>query len=223
MKTWEMTQEFGLEGRSRDLFGVAGESRSWWNTVPFDTAPAAAHIPDGPGGVGGSALTNEYLSAAWYELQIVLNSGNHQHRDRAPVDWVYLIGQFRDLYLQSHEPDPVRLLVAVTKALQSTDAHLGPDNYSKGWRPDQNVDPRIMISSDWAPFFKPLPLEIRRAITESLLAAWMEKTMRCPITRYLPLPCSNTTTSRARTAISAAAECGRQRNNSVPLASQTIS
>ena len=188
VKTWEMTQEFGLEERGRDLGVSASVSRSWCNTVPGDTAPAATHIPDGLAGVGGSALTNEYLSASWYELQIVLNSGNHKHRERTPVDWIYLIGQFRDLYLQSHYPEPIRLLIAVTKALQSTDAELGPDNFREGWRPDQNIDPRIMISSDWAPLFKPFPLEIRRAITESLLAAWMEKTLQYPITKYLPLP-----------------------------------
>jgi len=91
------------------------------------------------------------------------------------------------MYLE-HNPEPVRLLVAVTKALQSTDSHLGPDNYSEGWRPEHNVDPRIMINSYWAPFFNPFPSEIKRAITESLLAAWMEKTLRYSIVEYLPLP-----------------------------------
>ena len=187
VKTWEMTQEFGLEGRGREFFGANAESRTWCNSVPGDTAPAAANIPSGPNGVGGSALSNEYLSASWYELQIILNSGNHQHRDRTPVDWVYLIGQFRDLYLETKYPEPVRLLVAVTKALQSSDPHLGPGDYDQGWRPDQNVDPRIMISRNWALFFRPFPPGVRRALTESLLAAWMEKTLKYPVTEYLPL------------------------------------
>jgi len=187
MKTWEMTQEFSLEGRGLDLLGRAAESRTWCNTILADTAPSATHIPNGPNGVGGSALTNEYLSATWYELQIILNSGNHQHRDRVPLDWIYLIGQFRDLYLQSQNPEPVRLLVAVTKALQSTDPHLGPDDYSQGWRPDQSIDPRIMVSPNWVSFFKPFPVEIRRALAESLLTAWMDKTQQYPITKYLPI------------------------------------
>src|SRR6267378_3724266 len=160
VKTWEMTQEFGLEERGHDFFGTTADSRSWFNTIPADTAPSAVHIPDGAAGAGGSALTNEYLSACWYELQIVLNSGNHQHRDRGPVDWVYVIGRFRDLYGQTHQPEPARLLVAVIKGLQSTDAHLGPDDLSQGWRPDQNIDPRIMVSPIWAPIFKPLPIEV---------------------------------------------------------------
>jgi len=39
VKTWEMTQEFGLEGRGRELFGTTGESRTWLNTIPAATAP----------------------------------------------------------------------------------------------------------------------------------------------------------------------------------------
>ena len=187
MKTWEMTQEFGLEGRGRDLFGTTAEPRAWCNTILADTAPSAGHIPSGPSGVGGSALTNEYLSASWYELQIILNSGNHQHRDRTPVDWIYLIGQFRELYLRSHNPEPIRLLIAVTKALQSTDPQLGPDDYSQGWRPEQSIDPRIMVNPNWMPIFKTVPFEIRRALTESLLTAWMDKTQQYPIAKYLPV------------------------------------
>ncbi len=188
MKTWELTQEFGLEGRERDLKGYPAEARVWGNTIPANTAPVAVHIPNGPAGVGGSALTNEYLSASWYELQIILNSGNHRHRDRSPIDWVYLMGEFHDLYLQSHHPEPVRLLVAITKSLQSTDPQIGPDNFGEGWRPDQGVDPRIMISAFWEPIFKPLPPEVRRGLTESLLAAWMDKNLQYPIAKYLPLP-----------------------------------
>jgi hypothetical protein len=187
VKTWEMMQEFGLEGRGRDLFGLSAEPRTWCNTIPAETAPSESHIPDGAAGVGGRAVTNEYFTASWYELQIILNSGNHQHRDRGPVDWVYLIGRFPDLYVQTHHPEPTRLLVAVIKALQSTDPHLGPDDLRQGWRPEQNIDPRIMISRVWAPIFKPVPKEVHRALTASLLAAWMDKNLQYPIAKYLPI------------------------------------
>ena len=190
VKSWEIMQEFGLEARGADIFGQAADSRTWFNTIPADTAPSATQIPSGPNGVGGSALTNEYFSASWYELQVILNSGNHQHRDRGPVDWVYLIGRYRDLYAQTHQPEPARLLVAVIKSLQSTDPRLGPDDLKQGWRPDQNVDPRIMISPAWVPIFKPLPIEVHRALTASLLAAWMDKNLQYPIPKYLPMGAS---------------------------------
>ena len=184
VKAWEMTQEFGLEGRGRELFGATGESRTWFNTIAAATAPAAANIPDGPSGMGGSALTNEYFNASWYELQVLLNSGNHRHRDRSPVDWVYLIGEFQDLYRENRRPEPARLLVAVIKAMQSTDPRIGPDDRAQGWRPNQNVDPTIMVSEAWQPMFEPLSSDAKRAITESLLAAWLDKNLQYPLGRY---------------------------------------
>jgi len=184
VKTWEMAQEFGLEGRGRELFGVTGESRTWFNTIPEATAPATVNIPDGPAGMGGSALTNEYFDASWYQLQMLLNSGNHRHRDRLPVDWVYVIGRFLDLYRESRRPEPARLLVAVIKAMQSTDPSIGPDNRAQGWRPSQNVDPTIMVSAVWAPIFQPFSGDTKRAITESLLAAWLDKNLQYPLARY---------------------------------------
>jgi len=187
VKTWEMMQEFGLEGRGRDLFGTTADSRTWCTTIPFETGPSSVHIPDGPAGVGGSGLTNQYFSASWYQLQIVLYSGNHQHRDRGPLDWVYLIGAFLDLHAQTHQPEPARLLVAVTKALQSTDPRLGPDDLRQGWRPDDNVDPRILISPVWQAIFKPLPGEVHQALTTSLLEAWMDKNQQYPVEKYLPI------------------------------------
>ena len=192
VKTWEMMQEYGLEGRGRDFFGSTADARTWCNTIPIETAPSAENIPDGPSGIGGSALTNEYFNASWYELQIVLNSGNHQHRDHNPLDWVYVVRRFLDLYGQTHQPEPTRLLVAITKALQSTDPHMGPENLSQGWRPDQNIDPRIMISPAWSPIFKPMPTEVHRALTASLLSAWLDKNLQYPIADYLPLSAGHT-------------------------------
>jgi hypothetical protein len=75
----------------------------------------------------------------------------------------------------------------VIKALQSTDPHLGPDDFKQGWRPEQNIDPRIMISPLWAPVFKPLPVEVHRALTTSMLAAWMDKNLQYPVAKFLPI------------------------------------
>ena len=184
VKTWELTQEFNLETRGRELFGPDGEPRTWLNTIPEAAAPATVNIPNGPSGMGGNALTNEYFNASWYELQILLNSGNHRHRDRTPVDWIYVIGRFLDLYRESHRPEPARLLLAVAKAMQSTDPRIGPGNRAQGWRPEQNLDPSIMISETWAPIFQPLSPDVKRAITQSLIAAWLEKNFQYPVSQY---------------------------------------
>ena len=48
-----------------------------------------------------------------------------------------------------------------------------------------------MISADWAPIFQPLPPEVRRAFTTSLLAAWMDKNLQYPLAKFLPLQGGN--------------------------------
>ncbi len=175
VKTWEIVQSDDYRH---------GATRAWPNVIPSATAPSDTHIPDGPSGMGGSALTNEYYSNAWYELQIILNNGNHQHHDRAPVDWIYVIGHLLDLERQSDRPEPGRLLVAIIKAIQSTDPNLGPTNIAEGWRPDQNIDPRIMISEKWASEFRSLPDDLRSSLTEAFLSAWLDKTLRYPTVSY---------------------------------------
>jgi hypothetical protein len=184
VKTWELTQAFQLEDRGRELFGETADARTWLNTIPAATAPATVNIPDGPVGMGGSALTNEYFDSSWYELQILLNSGNHRHRDRRPIDWVYVIGRFLDLYRESHHAEPARLLVAVIKSLQSTDPRLGPEDGAHGWRPRQGIDPTILISDTWAAQFQPLDAAVKRAITEGMLAAWLDKNQQYHLVRY---------------------------------------
>jgi len=184
VKSWEMAQEFDLEKRGREYYGPDGESRTWFNSIPEATAPAAVGIPSGPNGMGGSALTNEYFNSAWYELQVLLNSGNHRHKDRTPVDWLYVIGSFQDLYRVTRKPEPARLLITMIKSLQSTDARVGPEFVDRGWRPARNVDPAIMVHDRWAPIFQPIPAEVRRAITESFILAWLEKNRQFALDRY---------------------------------------
>ena len=184
VKAWELTQEFGLEGRSQALCGDKGVGRTWFNTIPAETAPAATAIPDGPNGMGGSALVNEFFDNAWYELQLLLNNGNHQHQDKRPIDWVYFMGRFLDLQKESHRPEPGRVLVAVIKAMQSTDPGIGPENQAQGWRADRGVEPAIMVSPTWAPVFEPLPKDVKTEVTQSLLEAWLDKNTQYPFPRY---------------------------------------
>ncbi len=177
VKTWEITQRFNLEGTE------AGP-RFWLNTIPASTAPAEVGIPDSPSGMGRAALTNEYFNNAWYEVQVLVNDGHHRHHGRLPIDWVYFAGHFLDLQRLSDRPEPGRLLVAVVKAMQSTDPMIGPDNYAEGWRPETNIDPRILVSKEWEPVFRTIPGDVKQAITESLLSAWLDKTLQYPSTSY---------------------------------------
>jgi hypothetical protein len=179
VKTWEISQLHGLEG--------AGGEVLWNNGVAADTAPATVNIPDSANGMGGSGLTNEYFNNAWYELQMLLNDGGHQHRGRGPVDWVYMVGHERELERWSRVPEPGRVLVTAIAAMQSTDREIGPQDKAKGWQPDQTIDPRMMIAPEWNETFAGLPAAERRAITQAWLRAWLEKCTSYPVVKYFHL------------------------------------
>jgi hypothetical protein len=70
------------------------------------------------------------------------------------------------------------------KAMQSTDPRVGPEDVAQGWRPNQNVDPTIMVDAAWAPMFQPISADAKRAMTESLVAAWLDKNLQYPVGRY---------------------------------------
>lgn len=44
-----------------------------------------------------------------------------------------------------------------------------------------------MVDPKWRPIFSALPADLKRALTESLLSAWMDKNLQYPIGKYLPL------------------------------------
>jgi hypothetical protein len=186
VKTWEITEKFELESGGPGTQRVLGSTyrESWLNATPAATAPASAHIPDGPNGMNGSTLTNEYFDNAWYELQILLNDGDHRHHGRGPVDWVYMAGRVHDLERTSGRSEPGRLLVMAIKAMQSTDPKLGPENLTEGWRPEFNLDPRVMIAPDWRSTFSALPTDQRKAIADAWLSAWLEKNSQYPTASY---------------------------------------
>ncbi len=166
VKTWEMQQESGMEGKGAVI---------WRNTVAAETAPAAVGIPNDARGMGGAALKNEYFSNAWYELQMVLNGGGHQHHGRKPVDWVYIAGHERELQRLSGLAEPGRMLVTAVAGMQATARRVGPEDTAEGWRPDQMLNPRMMVAPGWQETFAGLDAGERRAIAEGWVRAWLGK------------------------------------------------
>jgi hypothetical protein len=180
VKTWEISRVYGLEGGR-------GSNIVWKNAAAAETAPAVANIPDDANGMGGSGLTNEYFNNAWYELQMLLNDGGHQHHGRGPVDWVYIAGHERELERWSKRPEPGRVLVTAIAAMQSTDRTIGPQDKERGWQPDQTIDPRMMVAPEWSETFAGVPPPERRAITQAWLSAWLDKCTSYPVAMYFHL------------------------------------
>jgi hypothetical protein len=179
VKTWEISQLYKLE--------AAGGGVVWNNVVAAETAPATVNIADNANGMAGSGLTNEYFNNAWYELQMLLNNGGHQHHGRGPVDWVYIAGHERELERWSGVAEPGRVMVTVIAAMQATSPTIGPQDNAKGWRPEQTIDPRMMIAPEWSETFAGLPAGERRAIAQAWLSAWLEKCTSYPVVEYFHL------------------------------------
>jgi cytochrome c553 len=179
VKTWEISHLSGLEDTGGDVI--------WANVVAAATAPATVNIPNNANGMAGSGLTNEYFNNAWYELQMLLNNGGHQHHGRDPVDWVYVAGHERELERWSGLPEPGRVLLTAIAATQSTDPKIGPHDNARGWRPDQTIDPRMMVTPEWSETFAGLAPGERRAITQAWLSAWLEKCTSYPVVTYFRL------------------------------------
>ena len=41
-----------------------------------------------------------------------------------------------------------------------------------------------MVSETWTPIFRQIPADARRALTESLLAAWLDKNLQYPVAQF---------------------------------------
>ena len=179
VKSWEISHQYGLE--------ATGGHVVWSSVVAAETAPATVNIPNSANGMAGSGLTNEYFNNAWYELQMLLNDGSHQHHGRGPVDWVYVAGHERELERWSGVAEPGRVLVTAIRAMQSTGQTIGPQDNANGWRPDQNIDPRMMVAPEWSQTFAGLPAGERRAIAQAWLSAWLKKCTSYPVAAYFHL------------------------------------
>jgi hypothetical protein len=113
---------------------------------------------------GSVETTDEYLNNAWYQLQSVVGS--------AKLDWPYLARHLRDLQRVSGRPEPGRLIAMLYQAFES------------GEPPQRNLDPRILVAPEWASAFAPLDPAAKKALTESLLNAWLDTRQRYPPTAY---------------------------------------
>ena len=90
VKLWEVKQAWGLEDESVRVYGAGSDRRSWLGVARqvFDLAPHLAG-DEKAGFVFQDATVGNYTSAAWYELQAILNSGNRHGGTNVPVDWNY--------------------------------------------------------------------------------------------------------------------------------------
>jgi len=136
VKSWEINQEFGLEGLARSVFlNPQADSRAWLNNFLFFTSPNMLHIPRGFPGIGnGLVSTFVYDSFIWYHAQLILNNSNKAQIGTSPIDWGYVYGFIHEMGLNDSPGQTGMNYLWQIKALQISNNGIGPDKTDgTGW------------------------------------------------------------------------------------------
>jgi hypothetical protein len=185
VKTWEFMQEYQLEGYGPVVFGSTyGEPRTWFSDAAFRSSPFMLHIPSNTTGIGGSALTNEYLSSAWYQVQLTLDDSNHASAGTNPIDWGYVYGKLANLYQVSGNPEPLRLVEYLTRGMQVGDNGIAPNTLNSGWSPNQNADISRLVHPTFFPMFNSLAASTTQQILQAMLQSWLTKSSQYTPAQY---------------------------------------
>jgi cytochrome c553 len=171
VKLWELMQEFGLEGLGPEIHGPRAQPRSWFPRWPFlaEQAPFAARVPNDARGIGGRAITNVYLTNAWYELAAILQGGNRITERHAPVPWVQVFGLVGDLRRLTKTDEPYRFFRLLVRATQEADNDRPPG--PAGWNLEL-ARPFFLTLADWERENWDAPRD--RALRSRMIAAYLE-------------------------------------------------
>ncbi len=173
VKTWELNQEFGLEGMPQVPFGSKANIRGWYGSDAFNTSPFILHMPAGPGLGNGSAVSEVYLSFIWYHVQLILNDGQGSETDNRPIDYGYVLGRIKDLSSAANDMPAAYLEMAwFVKALQEeTLDGIGPNVPEGGWDP-QWTAPEPLVDAAWDIIWTGMSPSTRTTLTQAYLQAW---------------------------------------------------
>jgi hypothetical protein len=142
VKSWEINQDFGLEGEARSVFGAnAPSARAWYSNQSFLSSPFFLKMPstNAPGIGNGSYVSFEYSSFIWYQTPLILNDGNGLAQGTTPIDWGYTIAYLVGTLAWNAGPQGPNLPRTGTagllfewlaKALQGAGVGIAPSNTS---------------------------------------------------------------------------------------------
>jgi len=203
VKTWELMQEFGLEGQQRLLFPSSRDSRGWMANSAFDASPHILKLPRNNTGIGdNSALMYPYFSMAWYHVALVLFNGNHSDGlDRSgqrPIDWGYAHGFVTELQRAGTSPVPGNALLTLwlVKGMQTADNTLKPNaSGTTGWSPRTSGDLSRMVAPGSMPGWTAMTRDEQRAIMEAVLSTWWDKTRQYAVSDWMGSGGASTTES----------------------------
>jgi hypothetical protein len=174
VKSWELNQEFQLEGMAQTVFtNPKAEPRAWLSGFPFTTSPNMLHIPPGSAGLdNGSLQTWTYVSLIWYQSQLILNNSEYAQNGDSPIDWGYLYGVIKDLSGSDSAPQAALLNLWLTKGLQISNNGIGPQQSETGW---SWIDTDISreVSPGWRSVWTATSASTQSAIYNGIVQSWL--------------------------------------------------
>lgn len=174
-KTCELMN--GLSGTVQDqgvaIFGPQSDNRRWFHGEVFRVGP---HV------LGSPKIPTFYAeSMQWYQLQLVLNSGNRLNGGIVPIDWGYQIGLNRSAWNNDENyPQYASQMVNQIKAGEVVANGLPPNN-KDGWNV-YKVNLGYMTGN--ATLYGQIDLSTRQALAGALLTAWLEQSERWTTNQY---------------------------------------
>ena len=186
VKTWELNQEFGLEGMAKTVFtNPMAEARAWDAEIPFLTSPNILHIPRGSTSFENGLLTTwVYDAFIWYHVQLVLNNSEYQQSGASPIDWGYTYAKVADVSQNtipstSWQPEAALFTLWQTKGLQISNNGYAP-NQNEGWE-WLVADISRSVTPSLREVWTGLPNATRTAIFQGLVTTWLSE-----VTKFTP-------------------------------------
>jgi cytochrome c553 len=182
VKNWGLIQEFGLEGMPQVPFGAKAAARGWY-TGTFYVSPNNLHIPAGPGLGNGTPLDRDYLSLAWYQMQLTLNDGQGSQSGHEPVDYGYGSGFIMRIFARTlHLPGIMLQLEWNIKALQEvTLTGAGPEHGALGWHATQ-TSMATLVMPEYLRLWSGISPAKRTTLLQAYTEAWFAQA-----SKYTPL------------------------------------
>jgi DNA-binding beta-propeller fold protein YncE len=212
LKSWEIYMEFGLGDRvAGATCGPKADERSWRvGMLPFGASPNIAGLletreagvkyePRNGHGIGNNrGVTFNYVSSAWYHLQLILDHGNRNPacgvNVAAPFDWPYVMAHLQDLQTDATTGAGITMAplmyLYLVKAPQIYDTGLGVDrSQSGGWQPYMVMPYYLQLyslgtESHQAMVWRNVPTEVRARLMEVAYRVWLDKNQESTLQQY---------------------------------------
>lgn len=175
VKQWEINQDFGLEALASVPYGTKANPRGWFGAGAFAASPNIQHVQVGPGLRNGTQTAFDYASLAWYVLQLVLNDGQGQQMNHSPIDYGYVQGFIRNVFVvNSQQTDGMLALEFMLKNVQEDVLTGQPVSapFSDGFDP-RETNPAFWTNFAYYPGWKAYSASLLAQITTAYTQMWL--------------------------------------------------